>query len=55
MTNKSEKSTLHQVREPDTDDIENDIAEWILMNRSIRVSISTWQVIIKACSLNQDY
>ena len=50
----NQKSSFHQDRKPETDDIDNDIAEWILINISLWVSISPWQVIIKICSLNQD-
>ena len=38
------KSSLHQGRKPETDGIENDISEWIVMNRSLGVSISLWEV-----------
>ena len=54
ISNKSHKSTLHPGRKPETVDIENEIVEWILMNRSLGVSISSWEVIIKACSLKPE-
>ena len=54
ISNKSHKSTLHPGRKPETVDIENEIVEWILMNRSRGVSISSWEVIIKACSLKPE-
>ena len=44
---------LHQGSKPETDDIENDIVKLILINRLLRVSKSSCEVIIKACSLNQ--
>ena len=46
MSNKSHKSTLHQ-KKTEKVDIENVIVEWILINWSLGVSISSWEVIIK--------
>ena len=33
-----------------TDEVENEIVDWILINRSLGISVSSWEVIIKACS-----
>ena len=52
MSDKSMKSTLHHERKAETDEVENKIVDWILMNRSLGISVSSWEVIIKACSLN---
>ena len=53
MSDKSIKSTLHHGRKTETDEVENEIVDWILMNRSLGVSVSSWEVnIIKACSLS---
>ena len=52
MSDKSIKSTLHHGRKEETDEAENEIVDWILMNRSLGISVSSWEVIIKACSLN---
>ena len=52
MSDKSIKSTLHHGRKAETDEVENEIVDWILVNRSLGISASSWEVIIKACSLN---
>ena len=50
MADKSIKSTLHHGRKAETDEVENKIVGWILINRSLGVSVSSWELIIKACS-----
>ena len=50
IADKSIKSTLHQGRKAETDEVENEIVDWILINRSLGISVSNWEVIIKACS-----
>ena len=52
MSDKSIKSTLHHGRKAETDEVENEIVGWILINRSLGISVSSWELIIKACSLN---
>ena len=52
MSHKSIKSTPHHGGKIETDEVENEIIDWILMNRSLGISVSSWEVIIKACSLN---
>ena len=52
MSGKSIKSTLHHGRNAETDEVEKEIVDWILMNRSLGISVISWEVIIKACSLN---
>ena len=52
MADKSIKSTLHHGRKAETDEVENEIVDWILINRSLAISVSSWELIIKACSLN---
>ena len=32
------------------DEVENEIVDWILINRSLGISVSSWELIIKACS-----
>ena len=54
MADKSIKSTLHHGRKAETDEVENEIVDWILINRSLGISVSSWKVIIKACSLNNN-
>ena len=48
MSDKSIKSTLHHGRKAETDEV----VDWILINRSLGISVSSWEIIIKACSLN---
>ena len=43
--NKSKKFTIHSGKKAETDSIEAEIVEWILMNRSLGVAASTWEVI----------
>ena len=52
MSDKSIKSTLHHGRKAETDEVENEIVDWILINRSLGISVSSWELIIKACSIN---
>ena len=52
--NKSKKFTVHSGKKAETDSIEAEIVEWILMNRSLGVAVSSWEVIIKACNLKED-
>ena len=52
MSDKSIKSTLHHGRKAETVEVENEIVDWILINRSLEITVSSWKVIIKACTLN---
>ena len=52
MSDKSIKSTPHHGRNADTDEVENEVVDWILINRSLGISVSSWELIIKECSLN---
>ena len=47
MSDKSIKSTLNHGRKAKTDEVENEIVDWILINRSLGISISSWELIIK--------
>ena len=49
LSNKSIKNTLDHGRKAEIDEVENGIVDWILINRSLRISVSSWEVIIKAC------
>ena len=48
MSDKSIKSIFHHGRIAETDEVENEIVDWILINRSLGISVSSWEVIIKA-------
>ena len=50
MSDKSIKSTPHHGRNEEIDEVENEVVDWILMNRSLGISVSSWELIIKACS-----
>ena len=45
MSDKSIKSTLHHGRKAETDEV----VDWILINKSLVISVSSWEGIIKAC------
>ena len=47
MTDKSIKITLHHGRKAETDEVENQIVDWILINRSLGTSVNLWEIIIK--------
>ena len=50
MAGKSTKSTLFHGRKAETDEVENEIVGWMLINRSLGISVSSWELIIEACS-----
>ena len=45
MSDKSIKSTLHHGGKAEANEVENEIVDWILMNRSLGISVSSWEVI----------
>ena len=48
MPDKSIKSTLDHGRKAETNEVVNEIVDWILINRSLGISVSSWELIIKA-------
>ena len=50
MSDKFIKSTLHHGGKAETDEVENEIVGWILINRSFGINVSSWEVIIMTCS-----
>ena len=38
----------------ETEDINDEVEEWILMNRKIGIAVTSWEVIVKAWSLNEE-
>ena len=52
LSDKSIKSALHYGRKAETEKEENEIVDWILINRSLGISVRSWELIIKVCSLN---
>ena len=40
MSDKSIRSTLHHGRKAETDEVENEIVDWILINKSLGISVS---------------
>ena len=43
MADKSIKSTFHHGRKAETDEVENEIVDWILINRLLGISVSSWR------------
>ena len=41
MSDKSIKSILDHGRKAETDEVENEVVDWILMNRSLGISVSS--------------
>ena len=52
LLDKSIKSILHHGGKAETDLVENEIVDWILINKSLGTSVSSWEIIIKECSLS---
>ena len=50
---KSKTKTLHKGKKAYTKDIEDELIEWILMNRALGIAVTSWEVIIKACKLDE--
>ena len=42
MSDKFIKSTLYHGRKAKTDEVENERVDWILINRSLGISVSSW-------------
>ena len=53
VPSKSMTKTLHKGKKANTKDIEDELVEFILMNRSLGIAVTSWEVIIKACSLDE--
>ena len=51
--NKSTKMIMHSGKKTETDDIDDEIVEWILMNRKLGVTVTSWEVIVKASSIKE--
>ena len=44
---------MHKGKKTDTKDIEDELFELILMNRALGIAVTSWEVIIKACKLDE--
>ena len=53
MSSKYKIQTLHKGKMANTKEIEDELVEWILVNRSLGIPVTSWEVIIKACSLDE--
>ena len=42
-------------KKPETKDIDDEVVEWILKNKKIGTAVTSWEVIVKAWSLNVSY
>ena len=54
QTNKSTKMIMHSGKKPETEGIDDEIVEWILMNRKLGIAVTSWEVIVKACSMKEE-
>ena len=54
MSSKSKTKTLHIGKKQIQKNIEDELIEWTLMNRSLGITVPSWKVTNKACSLNKN-
>ena len=54
QSNKSTKMIMHSGKKPETDDIDDEIVEWILMNRKLGITVTSWEVIVKAFTIEEE-
>ena len=54
MTKKFSKMTMHSEKKPETEDINDEVVEWILISRKIGIAVTPREVIVKAWSLNEE-
>ena len=54
QSNKSTKMIMHSGKKPETDDIDDEIVEWILMNRKLGITVTSWEVIVKASAIKEE-
>ena len=54
QTNKSTKMIMHSGKKPETEEIDDEIIEWILMNRKLGIAVTSWEVIVKAWSMKEE-
>ena len=52
--NKSTKIIMHSCKKPETDDIDDEIVEWILMNRKLGITVTSWEVIAKTSTIKKE-
>ena len=52
--NKSTKMIMHSGKKPETDDRYDEIVEWILMNRKLGITVTSWEVIVKASTIKEE-
>ena len=45
---------MHSGKKPETDDIDDEIVEWILMNRKLGITVISWEVIVKASIIKEE-
>ena len=50
---KSMNKTLHKWKKANTKEIEDELVEWILMNRLLGIPVTSCELIIKICSLDE--
>ena len=41
-------------QKPETDDIDDEIVKWILVNRKLGITVTSWEVIVKASTIKEE-
>ena len=54
QSNKLTKMIMHSDKKPETYYIDNEIVEWILMNRKLGITITSWEGIVKASTIKEE-
>ena len=54
MSSRSKTKTLHKGKKANTKYTENELVEWILMSWLLNIPVTSWEVIIKTCSLKEE-
>ena len=50
---KNSKMAMHSEKKTETEDIDDNVVEWILMNRKIGITVTSWEAFVEAWSLNE--
>ena len=45
---------MHSCKKPEIDDIDYEIVEWILMNRKLGITVTSWEVTVKAFTSKEE-
>ena len=47
------KKIMHSGNKHENDDIKDEIVKWMLMNRKLRITVTLWEVIVKASTIKE--